>query len=96
MRRRDKGVLGWFRLRVGDPNLLGVGERGPTLRRERGVAISSIVPGLPAPKASSFLHALSSFDWGEFGQGDGIHIHGIRIMVRARWRVYLGGNSSLM
>ena len=49
---------------------------------------------LPAPKASSFLHALCSFDRGEFGQGDGIHIHSIRIVVRVRWEVCLGGNSS--
>ena len=81
---------------MGDSDLLGARERGRALRRGRSVAISSIVSGLPAPKASSFLYALCSFDWGEFGQGDSVHIHGIRIMVWARWGVYLGGNSSLM
>ena len=80
---------------MGDPDLLGVEERGRALRREGSVAISSIVPGFSAPKASSFFHALCSFDWGEFGQGDGIHIHGIRIVVRARWEMCLGGDSSL-
>ena len=96
MGRRYEGILGWFGLSVGDPDLLGVGERGRALRRGRSAAILSIVPSLPAPKALSFLHALSLFDWCEFGQGDGIHIHSIRIMVRARWEMCLGGNSSLM
>ena len=58
------------------------------------MAILSVVSGLPAPEALSFLHVLCSFNWGEFGQGDGIHIHGIRIVVRVRWGVYLGGDSS--
>ena len=53
------------------------------------------MPSLAAPKASSFFHAFSSFNWGEFGQGDSVHIHGIRIMVRARWEMCLGGDSSL-
>ena len=94
--RRCEGILGWFGLSVGDPDLLGAGERGRALGRGRSVTISSIVSSLSAPKVSSFLYALCSFDWGEFGQGDSIHIHGIRIMVRARWEMCLGGNSSLM
>ena len=81
-----------FRLSVSDPDLLGMRERG---RARRSAAISSIVPSLPAPKASTFFHALSSFNWGEFGQGDSVHIPSIRIVVRARWGVYLGGDSSL-
>ena len=56
----------------------------------------SIVPSFSASKALSFFHTLSSFNWGEFGQGDGIHIHSIRIVVRARWEMCLGGDSSLM
>ena len=59
------------------------------------MAILSIVSSLPAPKALSFLYALCLFNWGEFRQGDGIHIHGIRIVVRARWEMCLGGNSSV-
>ena len=58
------------------------------------MTILSIVSCLPAPKASSFLYVLSSFDWGEFLQGDGIDIHGIRIMVGVRWKVCLGGDLS--
>ena len=81
---------------MGDPDLLGARKRGQALRRGRSAAISSIVPGLPAPKALSFLHVLSSLDLGEFGQGDSVHIHGIRIVVRARWGMYLGGNSSFL
>ena len=80
---------------MSDPDLLGSRERGQALRRGRSVAILSIVPGLPAPKALSFFYAFSSFDWGEFRQGDDIHIHSIRIMERVRWGVYLGGDSSL-
>ena len=67
MRRRGEGVPGWFRLSVGDPDLLGAGERGQALRRGRSTAISSVVSCFPAPKASSFLYTLCSFDWGEFG-----------------------------
>ena len=81
---------------MSDPDLLGEGERGPVQRRGRSAAILSIVSGLSAPKASSFLHAPCLFDWGEFGQGDSVHIHGIRIMVRARWEMCLGGDLSLM
>ena len=81
---------------MGDPDLLGVRERGRALRRGRSTAVLSIVPSLPAPKASSFFHAFSSFDWGEFGQGDGVHIHSIRIVVRVRWEMCLGGYSFLM
>ena len=79
---------------MGDSDLLGARERGRALRRGRSAAILSIVPGLPAPKASSFLHALCSFNWGEFGQGDGVHIHSIRIVVRARWEMCLESNLS--
>ena len=60
------------------------------------MTISSIVSSLPAPKALSFFYAFCSFDWGEFGQGDGVHIHGIRIVVRARWEMCLGGNLSFL
>ena len=60
------------------------------------MTISSIVPSLPAPKALSFLYALCSFDWGEFRLGDGVHIHGIMIVVRARWEMCLGGNLSFL
>ena len=81
---------------MGDSDLLGAGEREQALRRGRSAAILSIVSGLPAPNTLSFLYALCSFDWGEFGQGDSIHIHGIRVMVWVRWGVYLGGDSSLM
>ena len=95
MWRGSEGVLGWFRLSVGDSDLLGVRERGRALRRGRSAAISGVVSGFPAPEASSFLYAFCSFDWGEFRKGDGIHIHSIRIVVRARWGVYLGGDSSL-
>ena len=80
---------------MGGPDLLGAGERGRALGRGRSATILSIVSSFSAPKASSFFHALCSFDWGEFGQGDGIHIHGIRIVVRARWEMCLGGDSSL-
>ena len=58
------------------------------------MTISSVVSSLPAPEASSFLYALCLFNWGEFGQGDSVHIHCIRIVVRARWEMCLGGNSS--
>ena len=81
---------------MGDPDLLGVRERQRAQRRGRSTAVLSIVPGLPASKALSFLYALSSFDWGEFGQGDSIHIHSIRIVGRARWEMCLGGDLSLM
>ena len=80
---------------MSDPDLLGSRERGQALRRGISVAILSIVPSLPAPKASSFFYAFSSFNWGEFRQGDSVHIHSIRIVVRTRWGVYLGGDSSL-
>ena len=54
------------------------------------MTVPSVVPGFPAPKASSFLHALCLFDWGEFGQGNGVNIHGIGIVVGTRWKVGLG------
>ena len=79
---------------MGDPDLLGARERGQAQRRGRSATISGVVSSLPAPKALSFLYALCSFNWGEFGQGDNVHIHGIEIMVRARWEMCLGGNSS--
>ena len=46
------------------------------------MTVPSVMPCLPASKALLFLHALCSFDWGEFGQGDGIYVHGIGIVVR--------------
>ena len=48
------------------------------------MAVLGIVHSLPASKTLSFLHALSLFNWGEFGQGDSVHIHSIWIVVRAR------------
>ena len=60
------------------------------------MTILGIVSGLSASKASSFLYAICLFDWGEFGQGDSVHIHGVRIVVRARWEMCLGGNSSFL
>ena len=81
MGRRCEGILGWFGLSVGNSDLLGVRGRGRALRRGRSVAVLSIVSSLSASEASSFLHTLCLFNWGEFGQGDGVHIHGIRIMV---------------
>ena len=60
------------------------------------MTILGVVSSLPVPKASFFLYALCSFDWGEFGQGDNDHIHGIGIVVRVRWETCLGGNSSFL
>ena len=82
-------------LSVSDPDLLGAGKRGQAQGGGRSATVSGVVSGLPTPETLSFLHALCSFDWGEFRQGDSVHIHGIRIMVRARWRVYLRGDFSL-
>ena len=59
------------------------------------MAVSSVVSSLPTPKALSFLYAFCTFDWGKFGQGDGIHIHGVWFVVRARWEMCLGGDLSL-
>ena len=95
MRRRGERILGQFRLSMGDPDLLGARGRRHALRRGRSVTISSVVSSLPAPKALSFLYALCLFDWGEFGQGDSVHIHGIRIVMRVRWEMCLGGDLSL-
>ena len=96
MRRGSEGVPGWFRLGVGGPDLLGTRRRGRALGRGRSVTVSSIVSCFPASKTLSFLYALCLFNWGEFGQGDGVHIHGIRIVVRTRWEMCLGGNSSFL
>ena len=81
---------------MGNPDLMGVRARGQALQRRQSVTIASVMSCLPAPKASSFLYALSSFNWGEFQQGDSIDIHSIRIMVGARWKVHLGGDSSFL
>ena len=50
---------------------------------------------LPTSKPLSFLYALCSFDWGEFGQGDSVYFHDIGIMMGMREEMGLGGNSSL-
>ena len=59
------------------------------------MAVSSVVSGFSASKASSFLHAFRLFNRGEFGQRDGIYIHGIWVMMGARGRVIVGRGSSL-
>ena len=57
--------------------------------------VPCIMSYLPTSKPLSFLYALCSFDWGEFGQGDSVYFHGIGIMMGMRGEMGLGGNSSL-
>ena len=61
-----------------------------------GATVLCIVPCFPASEALSFLYALCLFNWGEFGQGDSVYIHGIGIMVGAIGKMGLGGNSSFL
>ena len=60
------------------------------------MAVSSIVSGFSASKASPFLHAFRTFDRGEFGQRDGIYIHDIWVMMGARGSIIVGRGSSLV
>ena len=59
------------------------------------MAVSSIVSRFPASKTSPFLHALRVFNRGEFGQRDGIYIHGIWVVMGARGSIIVGRGSSL-
>ena len=44
-----------------------------------GGAVSRVVSGFPASKASSFPHTFFSFFFGEFFNADGVDVHGIWI-----------------
>ena len=59
------------------------------------MAVSSVVSGFSASKTSPFLHAFRMFGRGEFGQRDGIYIHGIWVVMGARGSIIMGRGSSL-
>ena len=60
------------------------------------MTVLGVVSGLSASETPSFLYTSCLFNWGEFRQGNSVHIHSVRIVVRVRWEVCLGGNSSFL
>ena len=94
---RFKWVLGGLGLGLGSPNLVRArGSRGGGHCPRGRAAVPSVVSRFPASKTSPFLHALCTFNRGEFGQRDGIYIHGIWVMMGARGSIIVGRGSSLV
>ena len=60
---------------------LGVGVRVTVVALESG-AVSRVVSGFSASKASSFLDALFPFFFGKFFNANGVDIHGVWINLQ--------------